>query len=349
MTRLLFAGDFHWNAGSSHMIAEYARAALTVGCEVAVSTELSRLDDQVADHLPMVDDVSWATHLVLVFEGRQFLDERRLNLCETIPRSRRIVLDPDAHWGPHVVDGPDQSGGPYGHTHWQELYRQLSDLVLQPRIGAPLPPGAQFFSYFGMPAPYRRPGPAPDASELPYQLQYIGANWWRWQALTAIVEAAAAAHPPLTRMRVCGRWWAGDPHPDHRTATTNVPGWLDRRSVEVTGPVPFGQLVAEMSKAAITPVLVRPLLARQGLLTPRMFETLAAGTMPALPPELSYTTALYGDEIEPFLLRGDPAEELSRLLRDAKRNSRNIAVLQDRLLERFSYPRLLTELIAFTR
>lgn len=71
--RILFAGVFHWNAGSSHMIAEYARVAQAVGCEVGVSSQLSRLDGTVNAHLPVVDDITWATHLVLVFENAQFL------------------------------------------------------------------------------------------------------------------------------------------------------------------------------------------------------------------------------------------------------------------------------------
>ncbi|WPB91383.1 hypothetical protein [Streptomyces malaysiensis] len=52
--RILFAGVFHWNAGSSHMIAEYARVASAAGCEVGVSSQLSRLDGTVDAHLPLV-------------------------------------------------------------------------------------------------------------------------------------------------------------------------------------------------------------------------------------------------------------------------------------------------------
>ncbi|GAA2972114.1 hypothetical protein GCM10010519_04050 [Streptomyces lactacystinicus] len=345
MTRLLFAGDFHWQAGSAHMIAEYVRSAPALACEVALAGPLCRMDDQVPDLLPVVDDLAWGTHLVLVFEGRQFLDEKQLELCERFPRERRIVLDPDAHWGKHTVLGPDDSAGAYGHEQWQQLYRQLSDLILQPRLG-PLPDGARFFPYFAMPKPVRRPEHAP--GHLPYELQYVGANWWRWDALAHLVEAARSARPPLTRLRVAGRWWSGDPHPDHVTATANRPGWLVKRGVRVTGPVPFGQVLTQMAKAEITPVLARPLLAHQRLLTPRMFETIAAGTMPALPPELAYTADFYGEEIAPFLLGDHPAEDLARLLRDATVNRPRLGRLQDDLRRRFNYRRVLGQLLAFT-
>ncbi len=93
--RVLFAGNFHWNAGSSHTIAEYARVADAAGCAVGVSAELARMDDHVPAHLPLVDDLCWGTHLVLVSEGRQFLTGEQLELCERIPRHRRLVVDPD--------------------------------------------------------------------------------------------------------------------------------------------------------------------------------------------------------------------------------------------------------------
>ncbi|MGW3179500.1 glycosyltransferase family protein [Kitasatospora sp. NPDC001119] len=345
MTRLLIAGDFHWQAGSAHMIAEYVTAAPALDCEVALAGPLCRLDEQVPLLLPVVDDLYWGTHLVLVFEGRQFLDEKRLELCERFPRERRIVLDPDAHWGEHTMLGVDDSAGTYGHEQWQQLYRHLSDLVLQPRLG-PLPDGARFFPYFGMPKPVRRPEHAP--AQLPYEMQYVGANWWRWDALARLVGAARTARPPLARLRVAGRWWTGDPHPDHPAATANQPGWLAERGVHVTGPVPFGTVLTQMAKAEITPVLARPLLARQHLLTPRMFETIAAGTMPALPPELAYTTDLYGENIAPFLLGDHPAEDLARLLRDATANRRRLGRVQDDLRRRFNYRRVLGQLLAFT-
>ncbi|MGW2397150.1 glycosyltransferase family protein [Kitasatospora sp. NPDC001664] len=347
MTRLLIAGDFHWQAGSAHMIAEYVKAAPALGCEVALAGPLCRLDGQVPDLLPVVHDLTWGTHLVLVFEGRQFLDEQQVELCEKVPRERRIVLDPDAHWGEHTVLGEDDSAGPYGHQPWQDLYRRLSDRILQPRLG-PLPVGAEFFSYFGMPKPHRSPERAPDPAQLPYELQYVGANWWRWDAWADLVEAARTARPPLTRIRVCGRWWTGEPHPDHPVATRNQHGWLTARGVQTAGPVPFGRVIAQMAQAAITPVLVRPLLAHQRLLTPRMFETLAAGTVPALAPELAYTTDLFGDAITPFILGGHPADDLARLLRDAAANRRRLAIIQQHLHERFNYRRVLAELLAFT-
>ncbi|MDX2531921.1 glycosyltransferase [Streptomyces scabiei] len=347
--RILFAGVFHWNAGSSHMIAEYARVASASGCEVGVSSQLSRLDGTVNGHLPLVDDISWATHLVLVFEGRQFLSTQQRELCEAVPRQRRIIVDPDGHWGLYVTAGVDDNAGADTIESWHKLYADLSDLILQPRLNERLPDGAEFFSYFGMPDIHPLASDLPHPRALPYELQYVGANWWRWNEMTSLIRAAAAAQPPMRRIRVCGRWWTGAPHPDHLTATANVSGWMRDHGVEVAPPVPFGHVVSTMSQAAITPVLARPLLARMELLTPRMFETLASGSIPALSPDLGYLSALYGDDVELFLLDDDPADSLARMIREPIRYRERLATIQRRVHERFNYRAVLAELIRFTR
>lgn len=347
--RVLFAGVFHWNAGSSHMIAEYARVASATGCEVGVSSQLSRLDGMVNVHLPLVDDLTWATHLVLVFEGRQFLSAQQRELCEAVPRGRRIIVDPDGHWGPYVTADLDDNAGAYSIESWHDLYADLSDVILQPRLGKRLPDGAEFFSYFGMPDIHRIATDLPDPKSLPYELQYVGANWWRWNAMTSLVRAAAAAEPPIERIRLCGRWWAGDPHPDHVTATANEPGWMQDHGVEVAPSVPFGHVVSAMSQAAITPVLARPLLAQMELLTPRMFETMASGSIPALWPGLGYLSALYGGDVELFLFDDEPADTLARMVREPVRYRERLATIQRRVHERFNYHAVLTELLRFTR
>ncbi|MEU0924597.1 glycosyltransferase [Streptomyces malaysiensis] len=347
--RILFAGVFHWNAGSSHMIAEYARVASAAGCEVGVSSQLSRLDGTVDAHLPLVDDITWATHLVLVFESRQFLSTQQRELCEAVPRRRRIVLDPDGHWGPYVTVGADDNVGADTGEPWHRLYAELSDVILQPRLGDRLPDGAEFFSYFGMPDIHRLATDLPDSRALPYELQYVGANWWRWKAMTSLIRAATAARPPIERIRVCGRWWTGDPHSDHVTATANEPRWMEDHGVEVVPPVPFGHVVSAMSQAAITPVLARPLLAQMELLTPRMFETLASGSITALWPDLGYLSELYGDDVELFLLGDDPTDTLARILREPAHYRERLAAIQHRVHERFNYRAVLAELLSFTR
>lgn len=345
--RILFAGNFHWNAGSSHVISAYVAASGNLDYEIGVSTQLSRLDEQIPRHLPLVDDLGWATHLIFVFEGRQFLSDAQLDLCQSIPRHRRIVIDADGHWGPTVTMGADSSQGSSTAESWHWLYAALTDVVLQPKISGPLPQGAAFFSYFGMPRIHRRPTDGPCPGESPYELQYIGSNWWRWDTLSSLVRAAASADPPVSRMRVCGRWWDGDACPGHEQATVSEAGWLRNQGVEVAPSVPFGHVVSEMSLSAITPILARPVLATMGMLTPRMFETLVSGSVPVLTDNLAYVASVYGDDIQLFLLGDNPSDTLARVLHGHDHYRQRLELVQAHVQSTFNYERVLAALSTY--
>ncbi|GAB7042967.1 MULTISPECIES: glycosyltransferase family protein [Catenuloplanes] len=344
--RLLISGNFHWNAGFSHTVAGYVRAAREAGCEVRISGPLSRMDGEVPRLLPVEPDIGWGTHLVVMFEARQFLTPEQIELAGTFPRSRRLVVDFDLHGADEQPElGVDGTAGRYTAESWRTLYGALSDLVLQPRISGAMPPGVEFFQCYGMPETVRHPSEL--GPERDYGVQYIGSNWWRWKPLTALVEAAATLDP-VPRFRVCGRFWDGGAvSPGFEDATTSVPGWLAERGVEVCPPVPFGQVIPEMGRSLISPILVRPLVAGTSLLTPRMFETLASGSLPVLSADAEFLAAVYGDESEHLLLGADPAATLDRLVTDFERHARIVGRIQDRVRARYSYPQVLRNLLAF--
>ncbi|MFG3051473.1 hypothetical protein ACGFZP_11090 [Kitasatospora sp. NPDC048239] len=340
--RIAIAGNLHWNAGFSQTVAAYVAAAPALDCEVAVAAPLSRMDAEVPGHLPLVEDLGWATHLVFMFEARQFLTDAQRELAASFPRNRRAVVDFDGHWDP-VASAEDDGSGPSTES-WRALYRELSDLVLLPKLGGGLPEGAEFFKCFGLPAEVHRP---PLSGDTDYDLQYIGSNWWRWDALAQVVEAAAGADPALRRIRVCGRWWDGETCPGHEAASTSRAGWLRERGVEIHPPVPFGRVIAEMGRSLVSPLLVRPLVAETRLLTPRMFETLASGSLPVLPADAEFLAPLYGVWAQDLLLGPDPAATLGRIAGDRPRYARAVAEIQDRLRVEYGYRQVLADLLAF--
>ncbi|MBC2875759.1 MULTISPECIES: glycosyltransferase family protein [Streptomyces] len=339
--RVLIAGNFHWQAGFSQTVAAYVEAAAEAGCEVRVSGPLSRMDEQIPKHLPVEPDVAWGTHLVFMFEARQYLSDEQIELACSIPRDRRLIIDFDGHWG-GVATAGDSSVGTHSTENWQRLYSTLTDLVLQPKTG-PLPDGAEFFPCFGMPGPVRHPLAL--GRERDRDLQYIGSNWGRWEPFVEVVEAARRAG--LRRIRVCGRWWDDETCPGFEDITAAEPARL--AGVEVRPPVPFGHVVTEMGRSLITPVLVSPLVADTGLLTARVFETLASGSLPVLPAAAEFLSFLYGGEAEPLLLGPDPAATLGRLAGDFERHAELVGRIQEQARARYNYPRLLTELLAFFR
>ena len=111
--------------------------------------------------------------------------------------------------------------------------------------------------------------------------------------------------------------------------------------------VPFGQVVSEMSRSVASPVLARPLLARLGMLTPRMFETLASGSVPLITADLAYLTQVYGDEAARLVCEGQPGSLVERVLRESARYRRVTAAIQRRLLSMFSHERVLAGLLGF--
>jgi hypothetical protein len=198
-----------------------------------------------------------------------------------------------------------------------------------------------------MPAIHRLATDAPPPDALPYQLQYIGSNWWRWRSMTEVVTAALAVQPPIHRIRVCGRWWNGQTCPGHETASRSEAGWLQRHNVNVAPPVPFGEVVSEMSKAAVTPVLTRPLLARLGLLTPRMFETLASGSIPVLTADLAFLMKVYGHDALELVFGTQPTRLLEQIVREPGRYRSLVAAIQRRMFAAFNYEQVLIQLVKF--
>lgn len=336
--RILLVGLFRWNAGSSQTAIGYHHAAEAAGCEVAVCSEAGYVDDIVAEHIP-TKPISWATHLVFAYEDPQFLSHDEIDRCLTIPKHRRTVIDTDAHWGPEQRFGADTTGGIFGTDRWRDLYQQLTNRVLQPRLGT-LPEGATYFPYFGIPddsvAANTHDGP---------DVQYIGNNWWRWEALSEFIKATARPGRSIT---VRGRWWDHRTCPGYRDATTSDPDLLDSLGVTVLPSVPLGEVASTMGSASVTPVLSRPKLSALKMLLPRVFETVSSGSLPHFPPTMSYLLDEL-PELEPFIQQGKDDTLVDRLLQrpDQYREAQVRAARAAH--DRFNYPanlRTLRQLIA---
>lgn len=339
--RLMIAGNMNWQAGFSNTVADYVRAAGEAGCEIRVCTPLSRVDDLVARRLPTADDVGWGTHLIFMFDARQYLSEAQLELAERVPRHRRAIIDFDGHWGD---DGDAQDRlGDYSPESWHRLYSDLADLVLQPRIGGRVPDGAEFFPCFGFPVSPRKPR----SEGHDYDLQYIGSNWRRWSQWTEVVDAMLAVRTRPLRIRVCGRWWDGDHMDGYAEETASEPGALRLRGVEVAPSVPFGNVIEEMGRALVSPLLARPLASESGVLTPRVFESFASGSLPVLSSSTEYLLPFLGEGADELRLGDSPREVLADMLTAPDRYVETVSSIQKRLHDEYAYPRVLTRLLSY--
>ncbi len=338
--RLLVIGEFVYSSGSSNVVREYVRAGPAAGFDVRIAASFGRSDRRVCAELPHEADASWATHALVVYEGRPFLDASALaSLDRAIPHRRRIVVDCDGHCAPLVnVDG-DDNGWPCGPDAWRSAFEEAGALIVQPAIGRPAP-GTARWPYFGMPPPAQR-------RSKRLTMQYVGNNWFRANALLDLFAAARQALPGA-RLRVRGRGWDGTSLPGLEHGTHADPGKLAALGVTVARPAPFGGVVDAMGEALLAPVLVRPVLSRLRLLTPRMFETAAADTIPLYNEADRHIAELYRDD-GLLCLGRSPAEQLAGVFADAPRYQAQAAEVRAHLLERYSYEenlRALRQLLA---
>lgn len=336
--RILFAGDFRWGSGSSHVIAEYVRVAGARGAEVRVSYALGSHDDRVPRLLPYEADLQWATHLVIVLEGNPFLDQRSMDIVErAVPPHRRLVIDADGHSLPLLRVGIDDNRGPHGSDAWARQFELAACQAICPRLGSGGSSSTALpFSYFGMP-------PSPDTVAQTCRLRYVGANWWRFDALVAVVRAFRQVDP-RSRVEVCGRYWDGELRRGHEAATTADSELLDRLGVVVRPPVPFGTVVSSMSQAVVSPVLVRPVLSALGLVTPRVFETMSARTIPLfMRGDAAIANVTGRDGL--LCLGDDAADDMARILGDVAAHQAIADDLRTDMYETYCYEAVFERLL----
>jgi len=343
--RILFVGDFRWNSGSSHVIAQYARVAALRDAEVRVSLEFGSHDAEITRLLPYEADLQWATHLVIVLEGNPFLrPEDMARIGGFIPSARRVVIDADGHSLMHVTVGSDDNHAPAGREAWKEQFDLAEGLTVCPRLlglnDASMPDG---FSYFGMPpianGAMRKPPATKDCG-----LRYVGANWWRFDLFVEVVRSFRRVAGHKDRVEVCGRWWDGEIRAGRETATRSSPDVLHDLGVVVRGPVPFGEVVSAMSEAHLSPVLVRPVLSELGLATPRVFETLSADTIPIYLKRDAYLDrAIGGNGV--LCLGDNPDEDMERILSDLAGNRAVAAQLRSEMFDMYRYEAVFDRLL----
>ena len=84
-------------------------------------------------------------------------------------------------------------------------------------------------------------------------------------------------------------------------------GYLERLGIEALPPVKFEKVIDWMSKARFNPILMRTLFQHLRIVTPRLFETVAADTIPLFVLEAQHACEIYGEEARELILDGPSA------------------------------------------
>jgi hypothetical protein len=124
------------------------------------------------------------------------------------------------------------------------------------------------------------------------------------------------------------------------------PDYLNRLGVDVMAPVPFNYVIPWMSKAMISPVLSRPTFYDMKLVSPRMFETPAASTIPLFALDETHVQEIYGERaLELVLPDQHPQEKILDMLHRPEHYAKVVLGVREHLAKHHSAEARLKALI----
>lgn len=342
--KITFVANFQYNCGSSNTLLGYFQTGKKLGLDVRAS-EFGYTDSIIRSIIPVAKRNWQSDVFVIVYETYPFLSLEDIDqICKQIPRSKRIVIDPDGKYSKPVVSKNDTNHDtPDSHKYWTELYDSLSDTILQPFLGSTTTKHLKSFLYFGIGDTIQEKDP----SGKDFDLLYVGNNWYRWRDIRWLTETIAPIRNRLKRVALAGQYWLNGVIQGHEDATYSDPEFLKRNHIEILDPAPYGHLEEAMSRGLLHPILVRPILNDLRFVTPRMFETLAADTIPLIPAYFTHATKLYGDEIKQLTLSDNPAGLIMKILDNYDKYRKLTRDIHETLKRKHSYEARLAELLEF--
>lgn len=337
MKKIAFVGNFQFNCGSSNTLLGYVRAGRKFGVDIRAS-EFGYIDDIVRSAIPIASRDWKVDLLVIVYESYPFLSKNDIDLiCKTVPRKKRILIDPDGKYlKPRYCGADTNHPTPNSYGFWRDLYDSLSDVILQPFLGSD-------FLYFGT------DNQAPDLTQVgkDFDLIYVGNNWYRWSDMKNLIKAVSPIRTKLKKIALIGRYWNGKLMEEFKDATRSDPDFLKKNNVEIYESAPYGHVEETMSRGKLHPILVRPILNEMGFATPRMFETFTANTVPLIPDYFIHADKLYGDGISHLTLSENPAAKILKILENYEKYRQTAQEILQKLRQKHSYEIRVKQLLDF--
>ncbi|MGH2353225.1 MAG: hypothetical protein ACRDI2_14455, partial [Chloroflexota bacterium] len=247
--KLLFVLEWRENAGSIQAVANYVRVGNALGHEVAVYGRPGFDFPGLRCSL----DAGAFDYVIFVFESllHWMRPLQATRLLAGVPREQRVVLDADGMFNETiVVDGYDRNHlDDADRRAWLAYLRSLAGRILQPtldrtRLDRTLQPGVLAVPFYG----YNPDAIGCPADAKPYDVLYVGHNWWRWKELHQdLLPAIERARGQLGAICFVGLWWdleepwQGAPHFD---LAFRVDGpRLRRLGIQVRPPVPYTDVI----------------------------------------------------------------------------------------------------------
>lgn len=344
--KIAFVGNYQYYCGSSNTLLGYVKAGKALGWDIRVS-EFGYVDNKIKTLIPFADK-NWKPDLmVIVYESYPFLSNETIDeICTFIPRSNRIVIDPDGKYSkPCSVENDDNHPTPDSYNYWTNLYDSLSDVILQPFIskGVKNKKNIHSFLYFGI------DNQLPDFNEVKkeFDLLYVGNNWYRWNDIEKLITKVSSIRPQLKKIGIIGRYWNKEVMQGYEEATISNPNFLKQNKIIVKKSAPYGQVEKFMSRGLLNPIFIRPILSKLKFTTPRMFETLNADTVPLVPSYFTYAQDLYGDKIQELSLTEDSNNDILKIINNYEYYKNISKKIRKTLRSKHSYEIRLKQLLKF--
>ncbi len=332
--------------GSSLVIQGYSDAAKALGHEVTV---YACPYDKIPLNYSLA--VGQADAVVFLFEWttRQYYGDRLdlARLVGRVPRARRVVIDGDGNYNDAIsVDGDVNHEDATASRRWSEVCDSLSDKICQPTLH-PIRPSVRPFLFYAYNPAWEQ---ALDFTAKAFAMLYVGHSKYRWRPMERVLRAIEPVRAEVGRIGLVGHGWDATPPWATKMQIEGVyytdRAYLRRLGLEVLPAVSFKDVIAWMSKAVFNPVLLRPTFAHMGLVTPRLFETPAAGTLPLFVLDETHVQEIYGAEaLELRLPEKDPEEKIVDLIRRPEYYAGIVTRLRRHLAEKHSHRARLRQLM----
>jgi hypothetical protein len=324
--KLMFVYWAMEDQGSGLVIQGYTEAARALGHEVSVYGRWipGKINNPVIP-LNYSLDIESADAVVFIFEWTTELKPGdRLDLARIVskvPRSRRVVLDGDGKYNDVVrIDDDCNHANALEAKRWIETCDSVSDKICQPTLH-PIQPNVIPFLFYAYSPSWERPI---GTGSKEFDMIYVGHSKFRWCPMMQVLQGVEPIRSHLGRIGLVGYGWDSPPHWSNSMQLERAyfadTGRLKALDVESLSPVRFQYVIDWMSKARFNPVLLRSVFGRLRFVTPRLFETIAADTIPLFVLEPEHVREIYGEEgLELILPREAPQEKILDIIHSPER------------------------------
>lgn len=344
--RLIFVCWPFEDQGSSLVIQGYSEAAAALGHEVAV---YGCYYDKIPLNYSL--DIDSADAVVFLFEWttKQYYGDRLdlVRLIGKVPRERRVIIDGDGNYNGTVnVENDVNHLDEASSRAWIDLCDSLTDKICQPTYH-PLRSNVRPFLFYAYNPDWERPL---DFTAKEFSMLYVGHSKFRWAPMQRVLNAIEPVRDEMGRIGLVGHGWNVVPAWATRMQIEGSYGvdkdYLSKLGLEVLPAVQFQKVIEWMGKATFNPVLLRPTFSHLRLVTPRLFETPASGTIPLLALDEIHVEEIYGAEALDLRLPDEcPERKVSEIVRQPLRYVETVLRMRQRLREKHSHAARLQELI----